>query len=382
MNKKILLVFILSLAIILSLWTGCTSSPSTSPAPKPSPEDTGSDIEKESPEALKDPEAEEEKQNEKEEEREDKDPPYLTQEELEKIQPNELGEIMILMYHEIGDREDTWERHYDNFKKDLERLYEKGYRPINLNDLIDNNIDIEAGHTPVVLTFDDSTAGQFRYLEEKEELIIDPHCAVGIMKDFNEKNPDFEMKGTFYTIYSAPPFRQGNLVQEKMDFIIDKGMEIGNHTYNHVNLASADTKTMEKELARHVKKTREYLPGYQVRSLALPYGGIPSTPEEPYLYSGEYQGTSYKNEAILLVGSNPAPSPHHKNFNLNRLPRIRGSQEQLDQWFDYFERYPERRYVSDGNPDTVAIPENLKENLKEENIKEKEIRTYSLTGSD
>lgn len=65
------------------------------------------------------------------------------------VKPNEAGKIMVLMYHVIGDSEGEWSRRWDNFRKDLGVLYEKGYRLISLNDYISNNIDVEAGYTPV-----------------------------------------------------------------------------------------------------------------------------------------------------------------------------------------------------------------------------------------
>ena len=50
---------------------------------------------------------------------------------------NENGKIMILMYHKFADTQsDGWTRSFDNFKKDLQTLYEKNYYPINMTDYI------------------------------------------------------------------------------------------------------------------------------------------------------------------------------------------------------------------------------------------------------
>src|SRR5215208_917616 len=43
--------------------------------------------------------------------------------------PNELGRIPVLEYHLIGDKEARWERERGQFRKDLELLYARGYRP-------------------------------------------------------------------------------------------------------------------------------------------------------------------------------------------------------------------------------------------------------------
>ena len=51
----------------------------------------------------------------------------------------------------------------DNLKKDLETLYEKGYRPISLTDYVTGNITTELGYTPVVLTFDDGNLNIYKF---------------------------------------------------------------------------------------------------------------------------------------------------------------------------------------------------------------------------
>ena len=51
------------------------------------------------------------------------------------LKPGENGKIMILMYHNIGAGKEEWTRTPDNFRKDLQTLYEKAYRPIRLRDV-------------------------------------------------------------------------------------------------------------------------------------------------------------------------------------------------------------------------------------------------------
>src|SRR6267378_3515227 len=93
---------------------------------------------------------------------------------------NELGRLMILEYHKVDYPEDRWTRTPENFRQDLEALYARGYRLHSLNALLDGRITAPAGTTPIVLTFDDSSPGQFRYVETNGVLEIDPKCAVGI----------------------------------------------------------------------------------------------------------------------------------------------------------------------------------------------------------
>ncbi len=291
---------------------------------------------------------------------------------------NEAGEIMILMYHEIGAPEDIWCRTPDNFRKDLETLYEAGYRLISMNDLLDGKIDLPAGCSPVVLTFDDGRGGQFRYLDEDGKQVIDPDCAVGILEDFHKAHPDFGLAATFYIFYEAP-FGQAKHVQQKLSYLVEQGFEIGNHCYSHGNLRRLSPEQARRELALQVKRTQEYLPGYTVRSLALPFGERPA--EMSYIIEGSYEGTAYRNEGILLVGANPAPSPFSTTFNPAALPRVRASEMDtagmgLYDWLERLRDNPERRYISDGDPATVAVPEALSGQVDESRLNGKSLLTY------
>ncbi len=291
---------------------------------------------------------------------------------------NEAGEIMILMYHEIGEPEDVWCRTPANFRKDLETLYEAGYRPISMNNLLDGHIDIPAGCSPVVLTFDDGRGGQFRYLEEGDRQVIDPDCAVAILEEFYKAHPDFGLAATFYIFYEAP-FEQYAHVQKKLSYLVDKGFEIGNHCYSHGNLRRLSPEEARRELALHVKRTEEYLPGYTVRSLALPCGEFPDNMS--HIIEGEFEGTAYRNDGILLVGSNPAPSPFSMAFNAAALPRVRASEMEVEGYglYDWLERLrenPQRRYISDGDPDTIVVPEELAEEIDRLRLGEKTLIPY------
>lgn len=68
------------------------------------------------------------------------------------VQANELGQVMVLMYHHIDEPEDTWVRTPDNFRRDLQELYDRGYRPVSLADYAKGNIEVEPGYKPVVFT--------------------------------------------------------------------------------------------------------------------------------------------------------------------------------------------------------------------------------------
>jgi len=279
------------------------------------------------------------------------------------LKPNELGKVMILMYHDISQKESEWSRSYDNFGKDLQTLYDNGYCLVGLKDFLQRRMDVPAGKSPVIITFDDGLQGQFNYIEKEGKQIIDPNSAVGILEDFAQSHPDFGKKATFYVYYPVP-FRQKELIKQKLNYLISNGMEIGNHTYTHANLSKLTPEMIQKELALNVKATQGYVEGYSVDSLGLPYGASSKNTYD-LLKQGSFEGTSYKNNAILLVGANPAYSPWDSRFDPYRLPRVRGSSPYFEQWIKYFEDHPGEKYISDGNPDVISFPKELEDRFNE-----------------
>lgn len=293
-----------------------------------------------------------------------------------------MGRVMILMYHQIGPEEQEWVRSRDNFRRDLETLYREGYRLVSLHDYLDGRIDLPAGYSPVILTFDDSSRSQFSYidpggagkntsggetaggtepkqsdksrLEDRlEDPVIDPSSAVGILLDFQREHPNFGLEATFYINYPSP-FGQPAYAAQKVKQIVDLGMDLGNHTYNHLNLRTAAPETARKAIARVLEETARILPGYELRTIALPFGAWPSDPA--ILLQGEAGGTSYFHEAVLMVGAEPAPSPFSPRFRPERLPRIQARDSEFDRWLGHFRAHPEDRYVSDGDSHVVYNP--------------------------
>jgi len=302
----------------------------------------------------------------------------LMESELHRLKVNELGAVMILEYHRIAE-EGRWSRAPDNFRADLEFLYEHGYRCVSLKDLVTNNISVPAGYTPLVITFDDADPSQFRYVEENGELVIDPRCAVGIMEQFSKEHPDFNMTATFYVLPVL--FGQEEYVEKKLSYLVEHGYDIGNHTVNHVPLGEATPEEILEELSGNISMVQEYLPEYQQASIALPLG---SEPKDYSLFKyGEYEGVQIDFLASLLVGANPSPAPCDRSFDPMRLPRIQAIDPSLDTgdsglyaWAQYFMENPERRYVSDGDPNTVTIPKHMADRVDTERLGEKRLRAY------
>ncbi len=302
----------------------------------------------------------------------------LQEGELNRLKVNELGSVMILEYHVIG-KEDRWARTPENFRADLDLLYEQGYRCISLKDLVTNNVKVEAGYTPVVFTFDDSSQSQFNYVEQDGQPIIDPACAVGVMEQFRAEHPDFNMTATFFV--EPRLFSQEEYTEKKLRFLVENGYDIGNHGTNHPAFADLDDEEIMEEITGNIKAVQAYLPDYQQLSIALPYGSEPRN--IAVLDAGSYGGIEYDFLASLLVGANPAPSPVDKSFDPMRLPRVQALDPSLDEggsghcaWLQYFMDNPERRYRSDGDPRVVTIPSHMQDRVDQSRLGDKKLRTY------
>lgn len=274
---------------------------------------------------------------------------------------NELGEIPVIMYHRVfkgasGDYDITPRQ----FRAELQYLYDNDYRPVRVVDIVEGNLDVPAGTTPFAMTFDDSSREQMAYDDDGE---IDPKTAVGILLDFADEHPDFDAVASFYV--NAHPFGGGSDAPQMLRDLHELGFELGNHTASHSNLRELSAGGVRKELAAGVAAITDAVPDAQVRTLSLPLGIWP----EPRKLA--YRGEGYDHEGILLVGADPAPSPFHAEFDPLALPRIRSSPAwdggEPDYgsafWLDVLAEHPERRYVSDGNPETVSFPQDLSADL-------------------
>ncbi len=293
---------------------------------------------------------------------------------VEKHRPNEMGKVLILEYHHFGEEEDRWTRTYENFRKDLETLYAKGFRAVNLGDYLRDDMKLPAGTSPVIFTFDDSPKNQLTLIEKDGKWEADPKTPVGIMLQFAKEHPDFGVAGTFFVKFTEVPFEEENW-KEKLKFLVASGFEVGNHSYTHDNLSLMDEAGVQRSLGMNVKRVQEALPDYDGWALALPLGIWPEN--KALAVEGEHEGTRYKHRAVLLVADSPVWSPYDKRQDVNALQRTQAIQSEFDRWFSYLETY---RYVSDGDPETVVIPESYQENLEPAKIQGKKLRTYPDNG--
>ena len=262
--------------------------------------------------------------------------------------PNLQGKILVLEYHRIGETEERWQRTPENFRADLEYLLAKGYYPINLRDLAAGDLSmVPAGKRPIVLTFDDSTIGQFRLLPDGA---VDPNSAVGILRAVHAAHPaDWPLRATFFVLPDAGSperfsFGQPEWGNQKLQLLIDWGMEVGAHTMSHADLSKISADEVRRELAQSQAALARALPGYEVVSLSVPYGAYP---DENSLFSGSYQALTYTYRAVVKVSGGLNPSPLSPDFDPLHINRVQAIQSELDVFLNQADQ-PGVYYVSAG----------------------------------
>lgn len=299
------------------------------------------------------------------------------------VKPNEVGDIPIIMYHAVveGTPPSVYQRNVDDFKKDLQYLYDNNYRLLSMEDYVNNNITIEAGCTPVILTFDDGLSESFSLIEENGVLKPTPNCAVDIINEFVAEHPDFGKAAVFHMNGDNDPFSGAGTLKERLEYLIDNGYEIGSHLYSHIKLKEKNGEEIQMYIGKLEQMVHEVLPEYQFLSLAYPYGIRPVDEFKPLVASGSYENVPYTYAVALREGNSGASSaPNNVKYDPYNLPRLRGSEgEEGDLWWyfkNYYEQYPLMRYISDGDPDTIVVPASREDRVNKDSLNGKELIIY------
>ncbi len=295
---------------------------------------------------------------------------------------NELGKVPIMMYHGIRKKtststgtiggnvdKDGYNRTPDAFREDLEFYYQNGYRMIRLNDYINDFIDVELGYSPIILTFDDGNADNFKVIGKNDDgsLKFDPDSAIGILESFKEKYPDFKITATFFL--TGALCNQPDYNEEIIKWLVANGYDIGNHTKTHLDIKKSTGERVQKEIAYVYDELEKIIPDKYVKIIALPFGSPYKKTHENYKYVLEtnYNDKTYKTDAALRVGWEPEVSPFSKSFDKTFLKRCRAYDNNSKE-FDItmvFNMLKKTRFISDGEPDFITILESDKDKLKE-----------------
>jgi hypothetical protein len=271
---------------------------------------------------------------------------------------NPAGRVLILEYHLIGDKDSRWSRSREGFRRDLQLLYDRGYRPVTVAELVDGSFTLEPGLSPVVFTFDDASPGQFRYIETNGTLQVDPTSGVGIWLEFARTHPDWPPRATFCLLPAASHGHaffgdkgiQGQKTAwrfAKLRDLAARGFELCVHTLWHANLGRLSDAEVQEQIARSVLAVDSAVPGYRVRSFALPLGIWPRN--RALARAGSWRDPRsgrvivYRFDAVLEVSGGPAPTRDAPGFNPGSLPRVQVIGDNLARELDRIER---TRYVA------------------------------------
>ena len=307
----------------------------------------------------------------------------------EELKVNELGDVPIMMYHGIHNitdnkytggnvDKDGYQRTKEAFINDLEFYYNSGYRMIRLEDYINGIVDVEAGYSPIVLTFDDGLENSIKVtgLDENGEIIIDPNSAVGVLEQFKQKYPDFNVTATFFV--NGGLFQQSEYNEKILNWLVDHGYDVGNHSYSHADFTTISKEKSAQEIGSLYNLLDKYIPGKYVNIVALPFGSPYDKDHENFsvILNGSYNGKEYETESALRVGWEAESSPFSSNFDKTFLKRIRaydnnGVEFDIEMNFEILEN---NRYISDGDKNMITVPESLEDNVN--NIYNLNVKTY------
>ena len=265
-----------------------------------------------------------------------------------RLHANELGAVPVLMFHQVVPAP---KRPLDvsiaAYRAELSGLYRSGYRTVTVADLVNHTIDVPAGKSPMVLTFDDSSPSQYRELAGGR---IDPATAIGQLLEIAKRYGETRPVATMYV--NGRPF--GNH-PEYLRSLVALGMELGDHTLSHANLRRLAPRQAQQQLVLGQEVIRRAVPGYTVQTMALPYGAHPAN--RLLDRHGGYGRSTYTFEGVVLTGSNPV-RPFSKGFRPLELARIVPGPGRFES--AYWEvRLRRTRYVSDGDPTVVSFPKEL-----------------------
>ncbi len=309
---------------------------------------------------------------------------YIDKEKLKKDDINELGRIPVMMYHHIVNIDDNeytggnvdpdgYNRTSNAFRKDLEFYYQNGYRMIRLIDYVNGKIDVEYGKSPIVLTFDDGNADNIKVtgLDENGNIIIDPNSAVGILEEFKKKYPDFNVTATFFV--TSALFNQSEYNEKILNFLVDNGYDVGNHTKDHNNMNNINEEETEYVVGYVYNELEKIIKDKYVNIVALPFGTpyLSTHKNFSHIKKANFNGKVYDTITTLRVGWEPDTSPFSKNFNKDFIKRCRaydnnGKEFDIDMVFNSILK--DLKYVSDGDVNTITIPKDYEKYLNDNNL--------------
>ncbi len=296
--------------------------------------------------------------------------------------PNELGRVPIIMYHAfVTDPSyiDEWTLTLDQFRDQLDWYRENDFAMVGMQSMIDGRFDVPAGKKPIILSFDDASAGQFGLRESGNGgYEVRPDTAVGVLEEYRQQYPEFAGPA-FFAVLTWNCFESDgdpSTCKERLNWLIDHGYEVGNHTWDHVDMTDVDPEFFTKSIGSMKNWIDERIPqgpGNLSTVLVLPFGAFPDPSLHPdqrsWLSDGFwYLGEPVNLDLVLGVNGGPAVSPYSHLFDRSDVYRIASEPGILGYWREAMTSGASPVFVSDGDPDVVTIPADMEEFVSQDTL--------------
>ena len=175
--------------------------------------------------------------------------------EVPKVPPAEpINQIPILMYHVIGDGSGSLQELYVNadvFASQMQYLKDNGYHTVTLSELYQHWQDgTPLPPRPIVLTFDDGYRSDY----EVAFPILQAH--------------DFR---AVHFLYVKKLSHANSLTRQELAELLTRGHEVGNHTYNHIEIHTVSQERLIQE-TQQAKDALEERLDIEIVSFCYPVG--------------------------------------------------------------------------------------------------------------
>ena len=256
-----------------------------------------------------------------------------------------------------------------SFRQDLSSCTNAATGQSTWRRFLDRKLDLPRGLSPVVFTFDDASPEQFSYIEKDGKLEIDPKSALESGWISGRRTRIGTTRLCFCLLSGAAAGRSFSAQEcsnqktawrfTKVKWLVDNGFELCNHTLWHAQLSKFPDAFVQEQIARLDLAVDSAVPGYKIRSMALPQGLWPKN--RALASKGSWKDPksgktiTYNYEAVFEVAGGPSRSPHDPAFNPLSTNRIQVIGNAIQTTMDRLEKSG-NAYISDGNrPRSAAI---------------------------
>lgn len=206
------------------------------------------------------------------------------------------AKVPVLMYHVVGEPQGPYPELYvrpGEFRRQVQWLREQGFHTVTLQQVLDHwEKGAPLPPKPVVLTFDDGYASDYRHVF-----------------------PTLRQNGFVATLFAFPNSIEtaGHVTRAQLREMAGAGFEIGSHTMSHPNLTKLSPERRQTELTRSKAWLEEAI-GKPVQVLAYPAGNYDAATMEATAAAG-YRGA---------VTTRYGPAERGAPYEIKRI-RINGS---------------------------------------------------------